>query len=216
MFIFSQHSWAKCGTSGINSIVIFSHSFIKTFLEVLTGLGGLAVVCTGAINSSNGTLDAGLLPLLTILAMAAFLPVSEIAQIGRELADTLGATRRVYALGNEPISIKDGTLNSPERFSCGFKFNDVSFSYPGRSILALNKLNFEINIGQTLALVGPSGSGKTSLAQLLMRFWDPKKGSITLNGKDLKLFKLDELRSKIAQLRFLIEEQSFYFSAYSP
>ena len=75
---------------------------------MLTGLGGLAVVVTGAVLSSRGTIDPGLLPLLTILAMAAFLPVSEIAQIGRQLADTLGATRRVYALANEPIPVRDG------------------------------------------------------------------------------------------------------------
>ena len=56
----------------------------------------------------RGAIDPGLLPLLTILAMAAFLPVSEIAQVGRQLADTLGATRRVYALANEPIPVRDG------------------------------------------------------------------------------------------------------------
>src|SRR5207244_5565898 len=77
-------------------------------LEMLTGLGGLAVVVTGAALSTQGALDPGLLPLLTILAMAAFLPVSEIAQIGRQLADTLGATRRVYALANEPVPVRDG------------------------------------------------------------------------------------------------------------
>ena len=79
-----------------------------SLLEVFTGLGGLAVVATGATLASHNLIDAGLLPLLTILAMAAFLPVSEIAQIGRELADTLGATRRVYALENEPIPVTDG------------------------------------------------------------------------------------------------------------
>ena len=77
-------------------------------LEVLTGLGGLAVVVTGAALATRGAIDPGLLPLLTMLAMAAFLPVSEIAQIGRQLADTLGATRRVYALANEPIPVRDG------------------------------------------------------------------------------------------------------------
>src|SRR5262249_61152751 len=82
-------------------------------LEVLTGLGGLAVVMTGAALAAHGALDAGLLPLLTILAMAAFLPVSEIAQIGRQLADTLGATRRVYALANEPIVVRDGPGVAP-------------------------------------------------------------------------------------------------------
>ena len=81
----------------------------QAMLEVLIGLGGLAVVVTGAALAQHGALDPGLLPLMTILAMAAFLPVSEIAQIGRQLADTLGATRRVYALANEPIPVRDGT-----------------------------------------------------------------------------------------------------------
>src|SRR5262249_46671318 len=84
-------------------------------LEVLTGLGGLAVVATGAWLASRGAIDPGLLPLLTILAMAAFLPVSEIAQIGRQLADTLGATRRVYALANEPILVRDGRGVPPSK-----------------------------------------------------------------------------------------------------
>ena len=75
-------------------------------LEILTGLGGLAVVVCGALLAQQGKVDPGLLPLLTILAMAAFLPVSEIAQIGRQLADTLGATRRVYALANEPVPVR--------------------------------------------------------------------------------------------------------------
>ena len=57
-------------------------------MEILTGLGGLAVVATGAHLTSHNMIDAGLLPLLTILAMAAFLPVSEIAEVGRQLADT--------------------------------------------------------------------------------------------------------------------------------
>ena len=76
----------------------------QSLLEALTGLGGLAVVVTGAWLTASGTIQAGVLPLLTILAMAAFLPVSEIAQIGRQLADTLGSTRRVYALSNEPCA----------------------------------------------------------------------------------------------------------------
>ena len=80
----------------------------QSLLEVLTGLGSLAVLVTGAALAARGAIDAGVLPLLTLLAMAAFLPVSEIAQIGRQLADTLGATRRIYALANEPVPVADG------------------------------------------------------------------------------------------------------------
>ena len=180
----------------------------KTLLEVLTGWGGLAVVSTGALLTTSGSLDAGLLPLLTILAMSAFLPVSEIAQIGRQLADTMGATRRIYALENEPVVIDDGTNETPGDLSSGVCFSNVSFAYPGRSKRILQDLNFEIPAGRTLALVGPSGAGKTSLAQLLMRFWDPEKGSITLNGIELKDFKLEELRSRVA----LVAQDTYLFN----
>jgi ATP-binding cassette subfamily C protein CydCD len=72
----------------------------------------------------------------------------------------------------------------------------------------LQALNFEIPAGRTLALVGPSGAGKTSRAQLLMRFWDPEKGSITLNGIELKDFKLEELRSRVA----LVAQDTYLFN----
>jgi ATP-binding cassette subfamily C protein CydCD len=140
--------------------------------------------------------------------MSAFLPVSEIAQIGRQLADTMGATRRIYALENEPVVIDDGTNETPGDLSSGVCFSNVSFAYPGRSKRILQDLNFEIPAGRTLALVGPSGAGKTSLAQLLMRFWDPEKGSITLNGIELKDFKLEELRSRVA----LVAQDTYLFN----
>ena len=180
----------------------------KTLLEVLTGWGGLAVVSTGALLTTSGSLDAGLLPLLTILAMSAFLPVSEIAQIGRQLADTMGATRRIYALENEPVVIDDGIDETPGDLSSGVCFRNVSFAYPGRSKRILQDLNFEIPAGRTLALVGPSGAGKTSLAQLLMRFWDPDKGSISLNGIELRDYKLEDLRSRIA----LVAQDTYLFN----
>ena len=71
-------------------------------LEAVTGLGGLVVVATGThTGCRSDALEPAILPMLTLLAMAAFLPVSEIAHIGRQLADTLGATRRLYAVHND-------------------------------------------------------------------------------------------------------------------
>ncbi|GIT26896.1 MAG: hypothetical protein CM1200mP41_29400 [Gammaproteobacteria bacterium] len=78
-------------------------------------------------------IDAGLLPLLTILAMAAFLPVSEIAEVGRQLADTLGATRRVYALENEPVPVTDGpSLMKAKPVDAAITLDTVRFAYPGQ------------------------------------------------------------------------------------
>ena len=177
-------------------------------LEVMTGLGGLAVVVTGAALSAQGALDSGLLPLMTILAMAAFLPVSEIAQIGRQLADTLGATRRVYALANEPIPVRDGPGVPPRAGAAALALENVDFTYPGQTRRALSGVSFAIPAGKTVALVGTSGAGKTTTAQLLMRFWDPDSGRITLNGADLRDYKLDDLRRLIA----LVAQDTYLFN----
>jgi ABC-type multidrug transport system fused ATPase/permease subunit len=180
----------------------------QAMLEVLIGLGGLAVVVTGAALAQQGALDPGLLPLMTILAMAAFLPVSEIAQIGRQLADTLGATRRVYALANEPIPVRDGPGVPPRKGAAALALEKVNFTYPGQSRRALSDVSFEIPAGKTVALVGTSGAGKTTTAQLLMRFWDPDSGRITLNGADLRDYKLDELRRLVA----LVAQDTYLFN----
>lgn len=177
-------------------------------LEVLTGLGGLAVVVVGAVLSAQGALDPGLLPLMTILAMAAFLPVSEIAQIGRQLADTLGATRRVYALANEPIPVRDGPGVPVARGAAALSLEKVTFTYPGQTRRALSDVSFDIPAGKTVALVGTSGAGKTTTAQLLMRFWDPDSGRILLNGADLKDYKLDALRALVA----LVAQDTYLFN----
>ena len=77
-------------------------------LEAATGLGGLVVIVTGAHLTEVGSLEPAMLPMLALLAMSAFLPVSEIAHIGRQLADTLGGTRRLFAVHKEVEVVRDG------------------------------------------------------------------------------------------------------------
>ncbi|MEM9562711.1 MAG: ABC transporter ATP-binding protein [Actinomycetota bacterium] len=182
----------------------------QAFLEVLTGLGGLTVVVTGAALASDGRIDDGLLPLLTLLAMAAFLPVSEIAQIGRQLADTLGATRRIYALANEPVPVTDGP-GAPVAVAgqpVSMTLDGIDFAYPGQAGNALTEVDVEIPAGSVVALVGTSGAGKTTTALLLMRFWDPDRGVIALDGVDLRQHRLDDLRDQIA----LVSQDTYLFN----
>ncbi len=180
----------------------------QSSLDVLTGLGGLAVVMTGAILSSRGAIDIAVLPLLTLLAMAAFLPVSEIAQVGRQLADTLGAARRIYGLENEPVPVTDGPGAPAASGPAALSLQGVSFTYPGQNRPALRDIRIDIPAGKTVALVGTSGAGKTTTAQLLMRFWDPAEGRITLNGSDLRDYALDDLRRQIA----LVAQETYLFN----
>ncbi|MBI2256625.1 MAG: ABC transporter ATP-binding protein [Proteobacteria bacterium] len=185
-------------------------TFQQSLLEVLTGLGGLATVVVGGWLAQQGRVDAAALPLFSLLAMAAFLPVSEIAQIGRQLADTLGATRRIYALMNEPVPVTDGPGVPQGRRSAetGLVLEHVAFTYPGQARAALNDVRVTIPAGKTVALVGTSGAGKTTTAQLLMRFWDPDRGAIRLNGADLRDYKLDDLRAEMA----LVAQDTYLFN----
>jgi ATP-binding cassette subfamily C protein CydCD len=177
-------------------------------LEVATGLGGLAVVIAGAGLVDAGALESGLLPMLTLLAMAAFLPISEIAHIGRQLADTLGSTRRLYAVDNEPVPVTDGTGVDQATNGTAIELDEVIFKYEAGNRHALHGARFQAPAGKTVALVGPSGAGKTTIAHLLMRFWDPGEGTIRLGGRDLRDFTLDDLRRRIA----LVAQDTYLFN----
>ncbi len=168
--------------------------------DVATGLGGLAVTLVGAWLVAAGRLEGAMLPLLTLLAMSAFVPVWEIAQVGRQLADTLAATRRVHAVHGEPVRIADGPgVPGPRREeAAAIALHGVTFTYPGRRQPALQDVSFTVPAGAMVALVGPSGAGKTTIASLLLRFWDPDAGAITLGGHDLRRWRLEGLRREIA------------------
>ena len=185
-------------------------SLQTSILEVATGLGGLAVVASGAHLIATGTLDASMLPLLTLLAMSAFLPIAEIAHIGRQLADTLGSTRRLYAVHNEEVAVVDGpgvTLDLNGR-GPELRVENIGFSYFDNDVLAVQNIDFQLPAGHSLAIVGPSGAGKTTVAHLLMRFWDPQRGVIRFNGNDLRDYRLEELRSQIA----LVTQDTYLFN----
>ncbi|MCZ6538379.1 MAG: ATP-binding cassette domain-containing protein, partial [Chloroflexi bacterium] len=170
----------------------------KIFLEVVTGLGGLSIAVVGATLVSNNTLDPGILPLMTLLAMSAFLPISEISTVGRLLADTIGSTRRIYAVQLEPVPVTDGQVEEIE--GTGIGLADVEFSYDFTDFRALDVVSFPIEQGRTVALVGPSGAGKTTTAHLIMRFWDPQTGEVRLGENDLRDYVLSDLREHLARV----------------
>jgi ATP-binding cassette subfamily C protein CydCD len=84
----------------------------------------------------------------------------------------------------------------------------VTFTYPGRTRPALDDVRLVIPAGSTVALVGPSGAGKTTTAHLFLRFWDPEKGSVRLDGHDLRDYRLDELRRRVA----LVAQDTYLFN----
>lgn len=157
----------------------------------------------GALLCAKGWFAHESLPLLVLIAVAAFMPVSEIGQVARQLADTIASTRRLRAVQAEPVAVQDGDLTVPANPSVRFEN-----AYPGRKVAAIDHVSLDVPPGSTVALVGASGAGKSTVASLLLRFWDPQEGRITFGGIDLRRLKLDDLRQHIA----LVEQETYFFN----
>ncbi|MEG1607336.1 MAG: ABC transporter ATP-binding protein [Mucinivorans sp.] len=126
---------------------------------------------------------------------------SQVTRPARAIADAFGninqgiaAGERVLALMDTPAEIKDRAdaveLNS---FDQEIKFSHVNFAYQEREIL--HQVSFTIKKGQTVALVGPSGGGKSTISDLIPRFYDPTSGSVSIDGKNIKDYKIESVRS---------------------
>jgi ATP-binding cassette subfamily C protein CydCD len=106
--------------------------------------------------------------------------------------------------------VRDGPGVAPGggREAVALEMAGVDFTYPGRRRRALSNVSFSVPAGRVVALVGPSGAGKTTVASLFLRFWDPDAGVVTLEGRDLREYRLDELRSRIA----LVAQDTYLFN----
>ncbi|OWT71545.1 MULTISPECIES: ABC transporter ATP-binding protein [unclassified Achromobacter] len=179
------------------------------WFELAMGLGGVTVAVVGALQVASGGLSAGMLPLLVLIAVATFLPVSEISQVSRQLADTVAAARRLHVVHSETEPVTDGPLPAPASpQGLSIAFDKVTFTYPGAAAATLRDLSFAVPAGATVALVGASGAGKSTVANLMLRFWDPQAGSVKLDGVDLRELNLDALRERVA----LVSQDTYLFN----
>ena len=182
------------------------------FIEGMTALGGLLVLTVGVWLLTNGHISRPELILAVVLSVAAFAPVSDLARTMKQLMETLAASRRLFAIHDEPVPVTDGHGVHDEERSTGapsLVFDAVRFDYGPGEPQALQEVSFAAEPGHTVALVGRSGAGKTTCANLAMRFWDPGHGSVQLGGHDIREFKLDDLRQQIA----LVSQDTYLFNA---
>ena len=190
-----------------------SQAFQIGFMEAMMGLGGLAVLAMGVWLVLEGQIARTQLPLVSVLALASFSPVIELARTMKQMMETLAASRRILAVHDEAVPVQDGpgvTGAGGERLSDrpSIEFQDVAFAYSDGDPQALAGVSFGIGAGQTVAVVGRSGAGKTTSAYLMMRFWDPDRGDISLEDHRLDEFRLDDLRSRIA----LVAQDTYLFN----
>lgn len=110
---------------------------------------------------------------------------------------TISARRIEEVIGTEP-SIRDGGAREGADGQTGtVSFRDVSFGYPGSSEDTLSGISFDVARGETVAFIGSTGSGKTSLVNLIPRFYDASRGTVEVDGRDVREYDLDALRSRI-------------------
>ena len=174
----------------MNAIVIFF---------VFTGIVG--VLWIGARDVRAAEMTAGQLVQFVIYAVMVAGAVASLSEIWGELQRAAGATERLVELLNLRDDIEDpatpAPLPQPVRGEIGF--HDVRFHYPARpGIAALEDVTLTVRPGETVALVGPSGAGKTTVFQLLMRFFDPDTGAVSLDGVPIESLSREDLRRQFA------------------
>ncbi|MDJ0840713.1 MAG: ABC transporter ATP-binding protein [Acidobacteriota bacterium] len=164
-----------------------------------TALGMLAVLAAAANLVATGVMDASLYPVTVILAGAVFGPVASLSGIAGQFGSIGAAADRVFDLiHRDPAVTSPNARKRPEPKDAHVRFHDVTFQYDRASVSAVDDISLEIRPGETVALAGHSGAGKSTCARLLMRFYDPGRGDISIGGYSLKAFPLEQLRDMIA------------------
>ncbi len=167
-------------------------------IDILLALGVLATVSTGLFLVGRGELDFTYYPVAVVLAGAALAPITEVTQTARKLGELRAGADRVVTIFGQKAQVQDDAAGSPARVTEGsVLFDKVGFDYGNGRGAVLSEMSFDLRPGETVALVGTSGAGKTTCANLLMRFWDSKEGTIRVGGSNVRDLPIDELRKKV-------------------
>jgi ATP-binding cassette subfamily B protein len=166
----------------------------------------------GASDVRGGVITVGELVQFMIYTIMVAGGVAALTEIWSELQRAAGATERLVELLTTTDAVTDPVqaLAAPDKRHGRIAFENVGFVYPSRpGVQALDGVSFTVEPGETIALVGPSGAGKTTIIQLLLRFYDPSNGRITLDGDDLRDLNRADFRRHMA----LVPQDPVIFAA---
>jgi ATP-binding cassette subfamily B protein len=136
-------------------------------------------------------------------------PVSAIGSVASMVQRASASQKRINEfLDTKPVVINPAKENNRETFTGSIVFNSVTFTYPHTGIKALNNFSLEVKPGEKVMILGKTGSGKSTIAQLLLRFYDPDQGSIYIGNKNIRYASLIALRNYISY----IPQDIFLFS----
>jgi ATP-binding cassette subfamily B protein len=165
---------------------------------LIANLGQTVILYLGGKQIIAGTLSLGVWQEFSMYLMYLFFPIAMFGMIVSQMGQASASADRIYEILDAPeeISERPGAVTLPQ-VEGRVRFENVTFRYVGGGEPVLRDVTFEVEPGQTVALLGATGSGKTSIVSLLPRFYDPSEGRITIDGHDLRDVTLESLRSQI-------------------
>jgi ATP-binding cassette subfamily B protein len=177
-------------------------SFLRT-----VGIG--LVLLVGGNRVIDGEMTFGSLVAFLMLLEWFFQPIISLAQVSNLLQASLAALGKLFALlDTRPgVEVRPGAFDLPDHLAGNIRMEDVSFSYSPESTV-LHDVDIDIPAGQRLAVVGETGAGKSTIAKLLMRFYDPTTGVVSIDGHDLR----DLTSRSRAGTVTLIPQEDFLFN----
>lgn len=166
-------------------------------------------VLAGGYFTLGGAITPGELAAFYSYSMFVIWPVRRIGQLVSEMGMTTVAMERLFSILNTKAEDYTGKISSGEKVKGEVEFKDVVFSYEGeKSGEILKGISFKAMPGEKIALLGPTGSGKSTIISLLMRFFEPTKGEILLDGVNLNNYSKEYLRKKVG----VVLQKPFLFS----
>lgn len=180
---------------------IMAYSIFFPVVEILsaTSVALLVIFCIWSISYGGvdyATVTTEMMSFVLYVNML-FRPIRMLADRFNTLQMGMVGSARVFELLDTKEYMFQNDQLKPESFNGNIKFNDVHFSYDNKASV-FKGLTFEVNAGETVAIVGPTGAGKTSLINLISRYYEFQKGTILLDDFNIRNLDLDVLRSKIA------------------
>lgn len=175
-------------------------SLIGPSVNFVNNLGTVLISTAGCLMYLFGRIMLGDISSFLLYARKFSGPINEYANIMSEIQSALAAAERVFRLLDEqPEGATDTATDEVKDPKGDVAFSHVRFGYDPEKVI-VHDLSFEAKAGQTVAIVGPTGAGKTTLVNLLMRFYDPQSGVITLDGKDIKEYTRKSLRAAFSMV----------------
>jgi ATP-binding cassette, subfamily B, bacterial MsbA len=182
-------------------------SFFGPFILGLTFLVSAVLIWYGGYQVMSGATTPGELAAFFLYALIVAGPIGTFVRLYTQIQEASGAIRRVYEiLDTQPAIENPDKPIFLENINGRIQFENVSFSYSEKSEI-LQNISFDIQPGQTVALVGPSGAGKSTVIKLLHRFFDISQGSIRLDGHNIKELDRKSFLSQIA----LVPQETLLF-----